>query len=159
MDTASNSSDCIQDVIIKIRSFQRTFSRRFGLLNIRADKRVPYSIIPLRIVYEISSKPGCTTVHLADFLMLDRSVVSRTVKKLVREGLVSRTVSEDDARYYFLYLTDEGQKYLETAVDFTENMVRNNITNHLSSEDSVRLAYHLEQADIILRSINDGKNS
>jgi DNA-binding MarR family transcriptional regulator len=57
-----------------------------------------------------------TVTELADRMQLTQSTVSELVTRAESAGLVTRSQSEDDARVFWLELTEEGQSRLARAV-------------------------------------------
>ena len=53
-----------------IRSFNRAYTRRFGLLN-RGLLHSEFSLVEARILYELAHRDRTTASELADFLALD----------------------------------------------------------------------------------------
>ena len=64
-----------------------------------------------------SAEQGRSTVTgLADRMQLTQSTVTELVTRAESAGLVTRSQSEDDARVFWLELTEEGQARLARAV-------------------------------------------
>ena len=64
-----------------------------------------------------SAEQGRSTVtELADRMQLTQSTVTELVTRAESAGLVTRSQSEDDARVFWLELTEEGQARLARAV-------------------------------------------
>ena len=57
--------------------------------------------------------PGISQVELAAVYKLDKSTLSLAVGRLVKRGLVRRTRSRDDERYYALWLLRPGRLLLQ----------------------------------------------
>lgn len=57
----------------------------------------------------IDHNPGISQVRLAAIYRLDKSTLSLTVSGLVKRGLVRRTRSKVDQRYYGLWLSEAGR--------------------------------------------------
>ena len=144
-----------QEMILKCRSFQRSYSRQLGLLNLRVDKNIPFSLISVRIVMEIDQQPGCTAAHISKHLLLDRAAVSRTLQQLIKAGYVERTSTSNDMRSYNLYLTDSGKAFLESANTHNDNLFQTRLIDKLTPDAAVRLTELLEEADAIIRNISD----
>lgn len=52
----------------------------------------------------ISYNAGCTVSFLAEALHISKSAVTVKVNELIRQGLVTKTQSEQDRRVYFLHV-------------------------------------------------------
>lgn len=62
--------------------------------------------------------PSLTGTELTDLLAVDKSVVSRSVKRLEKCGLVKRTVSSEDARVQLIHITRDGyHRYKQASID------------------------------------------
>jgi DNA-binding MarR family transcriptional regulator len=56
----------------------------------------------------LPDSPSLTATELSDLLAADKSVVSRSVKRLEASGLVEREVSDEDARVQLIHITRDG---------------------------------------------------
>jgi DNA-binding MarR family transcriptional regulator len=89
---------------------------------LRASERVAREegLTPSRYVLLLmieSAEQGRSTVtELADRMQLTQSTVTELVTRAESAGLVTRSQSEDDARVFWLELTEEGQSRLARAV-------------------------------------------
>ena len=144
-----------REQILKLRSFQRSYSRQLGFLNLRTDNRVPFPLVDARILLRIHSRPGCTAVSLSEYLQLDRAAVSRSVKKYINSGYVIRMPSEADGRSYNLYITEKGRAQMDLTTQLSCDIFQTRLIDKLSPEDAERLAELLSEADKIIRSIQD----
>ena len=61
-----------------------------------------------RLITRESEK--CRMQHLAGDMYLSQSALSRTVARLEKSGLVTRTLCQDDRRGVFVELTDDGRE-------------------------------------------------
>lgn len=61
----------------------------------------------------IKANPGVCQSDLTSMYKVDKSTISLSIGGLAKRGLVYRTRSESDNRYYTLWLTDVGRKLLE----------------------------------------------
>lgn len=64
------------------------------------------------IMFVLSHQPGIDQISVANSLGLDRSTTSMVINKLVKDGLVSRSVDVDDRRRHSLQLTVSGRRLL-----------------------------------------------
>lgn len=82
-------------------------ARRLGFLEeALAGTGLPPSSVHALI--EIAARPGCTATDLAGALLLEKSSVSRLVRRLVETGLVSEAPGAVDGRTKALTLTARG---------------------------------------------------
>ena len=97
--------------IAGIRSFNRFYTHILGLLNqhiLDSD----FSLTEARVLLEISKHAPCQANALADRLRLDRSFLSRILKRLEGKALISRTPDPADSRASHIAITPEGQTVL-----------------------------------------------
>jgi len=71
----------------------------------------------LLLMIQSADNGRSTVTELADRMQLTQSTVTELVTRAETAGLVSRTQSADDARVFWLELTDEGQNRLARAVE------------------------------------------
>jgi DNA-binding MarR family transcriptional regulator/RimJ/RimL family protein N-acetyltransferase len=97
--------------IANIRSFNRFYTHILGLLNqhiLDSD----FSLTEARVLLEISKGQPCQANLLADRLRLDRSFLSRILKRLEGKGVVLRTPDPADSRASHIRITPEGKQVL-----------------------------------------------
>ncbi len=61
----------------------------------------------------VNSNPGISQIDLAQVYKLDKSTLSLAVSRLTKRGLVKRTRSQEDGRYYALWLLEPGRRLLQ----------------------------------------------
>lgn len=93
----------------QIRQAQAVLFRDFAAL--AADLRVTPGEFGLLTI--IDANPGISQVDLASVYKLDKSTLSLAVSRLVRRGLIRRTRSRKDERFYALFLRRAGQTLLQ----------------------------------------------
>ncbi len=91
----------------ELRAFNRFYTNLIGVVD-RHILESPYSLTEARILYEVAHDPEATTRKIKTFLQVDEGYISRTVAKLVRQGLVTRSPSPADRRAWHLALTPRG---------------------------------------------------
>jgi len=62
------------------------------------------------VLLELADLKTASITELRNYLVLDKSVVSRTVDTLVKQGLIVRSENPEDRRYSLLHLSNEGVK-------------------------------------------------
>ncbi|RNL95113.1 MarR family transcriptional regulator [Sinomicrobium pectinilyticum] len=97
-----------QALVDEIRAFNRFYTDIIGLLN-RNFLDSPYSLAEIRVVYEIFHQQGIMASEIMDSMHIDKSYLSRILKKLEKDGLVTREKSGEDGRAYLLFLTETGK--------------------------------------------------
>lgn len=70
---------------------------------------IALTMLEVHIVTDIAQSPGITSVELARKWDKTPSYLSQLLRKLEEEGLIYRTLNEQNRKYYNLYLTEKGQ--------------------------------------------------
>lgn len=96
------------DVAAAIRRFNRFYTARIGALGGRFLD-TPHSLTDARVLYELGERGRATAAALAQSLEVDPAQISRTVARLVRGRLLSRTRHARDGRAHELALTARGR--------------------------------------------------
>lgn len=73
------------------------------------------NIAQFGLLASIAAKPGITMSGLAELLELSPSTLTRTLRPIEDEGLISIVADEGNARQRLLKLTREGRRRLEKA--------------------------------------------
>jgi len=101
--------DNLDDKIAKVRSFNRFFTRKIGVLR-EGLLHSSYSLTEVRILFEIANNENPTATMLSRELGLDAGYLSRILTRFEEQGLTKRVRSEQDGRQYYIHLTPEGKK-------------------------------------------------
>jgi DNA-binding MarR family transcriptional regulator len=110
-------------LIDDIRAASRLMVRELGFM----DATVAASDYPpsaVHTILEIGIRGPLTSGELGDFLRLEKSSVSRLVRKLIDCGELRETADEADARSKLLSLTAKGRRTLEALHAFGRQQVR-----------------------------------
>lgn len=97
------------DIITEVRGFNRFYTNILGIL----DKHIlnsGYSLTEARVIFEISKTKHCTANQLCSALDVDRSYMSRIIRKFEKNGLLSRHASKIDNRNIEIQLTEQGME-------------------------------------------------
>jgi len=92
-----------------VRRFNRFYTRKIGVLN-EGVYRSPYSLIEVRVLYELANRRDPTASDLARELGLDPGYLSRILRGFEKRGLIRKSRSSTDARQSHLSLTGRGRK-------------------------------------------------
>ncbi|WP_455655157.1 bifunctional helix-turn-helix transcriptional regulator/GNAT family N-acetyltransferase [Phascolarctobacterium sp.] len=115
------------DSITEIRGFNRFYTSILGLL----DQHIlasGYSLTEARIIFEISKTEYCTASQLCSALDIDRSYMSRIIKKFEKDGLIVRHTVNSDNRNMEISLTVKGNKIFHELNSRSNEQIRNIIT-------------------------------
>ena len=112
----------LEPEIALIRDASRRLVRELGFMRpTLAGTDLPPSAVHALI--EIGARKTMTATELCDALILEKSSVSRMVRKLVRAGEVAEGASSQDARAKPLSLTPQGLASLSRIDDFAQRQV------------------------------------
>lgn len=107
-----NESDA--DEVNQLRSFNRVYTAHLGLLEAHlANSR--FSLSEGRILYELAHRQEPTAADIGRALRLDRSQISRTLKRFSEQGLIVSREDPSHGRNQLLSLTAEGRAAFEKA--------------------------------------------
>lgn len=122
----------------RIRDASRRLVRELGFLRpTLAGTAFPPSAV--HALVEIGARPAMTAAELAEILVLDKSSVSRMLRKLVASGEVAEGASTRDAREKPLSLTRQGRATLDRIDEFARRQVMAAL-EHMAPESRSRLA-------------------
>lgn len=97
--------------IYNVREFDRFYTNILQLTD-KYHLHTNFTILESRILLEINR--GVNTANqLLNLLRLDKGYISRVLKKLENEGLLSKTADKNDLRVKFLELTPAGHEALD----------------------------------------------
>ena len=102
-----------------VRRFNRYYARVLGVFN-QNYLGSELSVTEVRILGEIGRNDRVTAQMLAEYLDLDKSYLSRVIRKLEAAGLLSRERAAEDGRKLYLHLTEPGME-LHTELDRRSN--------------------------------------
>lgn len=130
-------------MIESIRRFNRYYARMLGVFgNKYLD--VDYSPTEVRIIGEIGRNPGVTARAISRYLSLDKSYLSRIIRRLAGEGMIERGRDERDARAMPLHLTPKGEE-LFAELDVRANRQVERQIERLSGEERRELVEAMER--------------
>lgn len=95
--------------IPQIREFNHFYTRQIGVLG-EGYLETPYSLAQARLLYELAQQRRTRWKDLLDRLGLDPGYLSRMIKTLEKEGLLTRSASPQDRRVSHLSLTAKGRR-------------------------------------------------
>jgi DNA-binding MarR family transcriptional regulator/GNAT superfamily N-acetyltransferase len=111
------------NLINQLRSASRLMVRELGFMQatLAATDYPPSSV---HTIVEIGERDSLTAVELVELLGLEKSSVSRMVRKLIEAGEIEEIPHEEDARSKKLRLTAQGKKTLRAIDSFAREQVR-----------------------------------
>ncbi len=105
-----------------IRAASRQMVRELGFME-STVAATDYPPSAVHTILEIGLRGPMTAMQLADFLQLEKSSVSRMVRKLIESGELKETIDPEDARSKPLSLTGKGRRTLASLHDFGRRQV------------------------------------
>ena len=109
-------------LIDDIRAASRQMVRELGFMEATLAA-TDYPPSAVHTILEIGIRGPMTSVQVAEFLHLEKSSVSRMVRKLIACGELKETSDADDARVKPLSLTPKGRRTLASLHDFGRRQV------------------------------------
>lgn len=132
-----------------VRRFNRSYTQRIGAL----DESFLGLGLPLgtaRLVFEIGTDPG-TAQALRRRLGLDSGYLSRLLRRLEADGLVSVVPDPSDRRRRLVELTRRGRTLFRRLEERSEDRARL-LVEPLSERQRTRLVDALAEADLLVRA-------
>jgi DNA-binding MarR family transcriptional regulator len=109
-------------LIDDIRAASREMVRELGFME-QTVAATDYPPSAVHAILEIGARGPMTSGQLAEFLHLEKSSVSRMVRKLIEYGELKELADAEDARIKPLSLTPKGRRTLVAIVDFARRQV------------------------------------
>ncbi|HDR6318090.1 TPA: winged helix-turn-helix transcriptional regulator [Bacillus thuringiensis] len=120
-------------IIYEIRQFNRFYTKVLDLFN-NQILDTDYSLTETRILFEISERTECIANNLVQELNIDRSYMSRILRRFEKEELIEKRSSIKDSRKNFLFLTKKGEELLDIIHIQSDEQI-NQLFNGLSDSD------------------------
>lgn len=135
------------DEVEKIRSFNRTVTRRLGVLNERYLGR-DRPLVESRLLFEIGTE-GASVRELRLRLGLDSGFASRLLRGLERKKLVRTEPAGADGRVRIARLTRSGLAELERINSLSDDLARSMLAP-LDRDQALRLVAAMAEVDLLL---------
>ena len=126
-----------QEVIEKIRSFNRFYTDIIGLL----DKHFldsPFSLTEGRVLYEVRHTEDCTAKKIRENISIDEGYLSRILNTFRKKGLITKSLSSADKRLHIIKLTEKGQKEFASLNEHSDQLI-SRLIEKLSEEECQEL--------------------
>ncbi|KAB2443933.1 MarR family winged helix-turn-helix transcriptional regulator [Bacillus luti] len=120
-------------IIYDIRQFNRFYTKVLGLFN-NQILDTDYSLTETRILFEISERTECIANNLVQELNIDRSYMSRILRRFEKEELIEKRSSLKDSRKNLLFLTKKGEELLDIIHIQSDEQI-NQLFNGLSDSE------------------------
>jgi DNA-binding MarR family transcriptional regulator len=109
-------------LIDDIRAASRQMVRELGFME-QTVAATDYPPSAVHAIVEIGARGPMTSGQLADILHLEKSSISRMIRKLIERGELKEQVDPEDARIKALSLTPKGRRTLAAITDFGRRQV------------------------------------
>ncbi|PEE26445.1 MarR family transcriptional regulator [Bacillus toyonensis] len=120
-------------IIYEIRLFNRFYTKVLDLFN-NQILDTDYSLTETRILFEISERTECIANNLVQELNIDRSYMSRILRRFEKEELIEKRSSIKDNRKNLLFLTKKGEELLDIIHIQSDEQI-NQLFNGLSDSE------------------------
>lgn len=133
-----------------VRRFNRFYTKEIGVLR---DGLLdsPFSLVEVRVLYELAHRKDPTASELARDLGLDAGYLSRILRDFKQRGLIARRPSELDGRRSHLSLTKKGQRTF-APLDARAREEVGAVLSKLTAVDQNRLVESLQTIEKLLGS-------
>jgi DNA-binding MarR family transcriptional regulator len=102
-----------------------------------------------RILYEIYNNSGFTVRKIKNILQVDEGYLSRTIDKLIKQGLILKKQSNKDRRVFNLTLSKSGEReFLKLNLKSEESVAE--MIDHLTPDEVVQLALIMDKISKLL---------
>ena len=137
-----------QELIDKIRSFNRFYTNIIGLLD-RHFLNTPYSLTEGRVLYEIAHTELCTAKKIRANIDIDEGYLSRIIDKFIKQGVVRKTPAPVDRRLHIIVLTEKGMREFAKLNENSNKLIAQMI-ERLSEEERAELIEVMERIHELL---------
>ena len=131
-----------QEVIDKIRSFNRFYTNIIGLLD-QHYLDSPFSLTEGRVLYEICNTEECSAKKIRESIVIDEGYLSRILDSFSKRGLIKRTPSRNDGRLRLIVPTEKGKAEFQSLNDNSNRLI-SQLIEKLSGEERENLGHHIE---------------
>lgn len=137
-----------ESIIKNVRAFNRFYTKIIGLLD-KSYLETGHTLTEARILFEISPVEKTDTSKIIDSILIDKGYLSRTLKKLEKGQLITKSKSEEDSRASKISLTARGIAELDMLNTLTNHQIEV-LLQDLTSKDRDHLVLHMNSIIKIL---------
>ena len=131
-----------QELIDKIRSFNRFYTNVIGLLD-QHFLDSPFSLTEGRVLYEICNTEECSAKKIREKIVIDEGYLSRILDSFAKRGLIRKTPSSSDGRLRIIAPTEKGKREF-TLLNENSNSLISQLIERLSDEERADLLSNME---------------
>ncbi|MBN2118936.1 MAG: winged helix-turn-helix transcriptional regulator [Anaerolineales bacterium] len=137
-----------QEVIEKIRKFNRFYTNVIGLLD-QHFLDTPYSLTEGRVLYEIYHMQECSARKIMENIVIDEGYLSRIINRFIKWGLVRKVPSAKDKRLHLILLTEKGSREFSKLNDNSNRLI-SELIEKLSEKELADLTSMMEKIHELL---------
>ena len=137
-----------QELIDKIRSFNRFYTNVIGLLD-QHYLDSPFSLTEGRILFEICNTEDCSAKKIREKVDIDEGYLSRILDNFVKRGLIKKTPAATDGRLRIIIPTEKGRQEFASLNENANKTIFRTIEN-LSEQERTDLVDMMEQIRALL---------
>jgi DNA-binding MarR family transcriptional regulator/N-acetylglutamate synthase-like GNAT family acetyltransferase len=149
------SSMDFEDRVRAVRSFNRFYTKRLGLLH-QGMVGSSFSLAEGRVLYELAHRDRPTASDVGKALDLDAGYLSRLLRGFGRRGLVAARASATDRRQRYLQLTASGRWASDKLDDGSQKAV-GTLLRPLTAADQRRLVGAVQTIETLLGDAKPGR--
>jgi DNA-binding MarR family transcriptional regulator len=139
-----------QEVIDRIRSFNRFYTNIIGLLD-QHYLNSPFSLTEGRVLYEICNTEDCSAKKIRESIVIDEGYLSRVLDSFAKRGLIKKTRSSVDGRLWIIVPTQKGKREFANLNDNSNRLIIQMIEK-LSPQECTELIQTMERIRELLNN-------
>lgn len=124
------------------------------VLTPRSHKDYGYTKMQLIIFNALATRESLNMTQIADFIGASKEQATRAVAPMVNDGLVERSVPEENRTRVDIRLTPEGKTFMCSYFRDAESRIRERVGASLNAEERRRLRAALTTAAELLMKVN-----
>ena len=137
-----------QELIDKIRSFNRFYTNIIGLLD-QHFLDSPFSLTEGRVLYEICNTEECCAKKIREKIVIDEGYLSRILDSFAKRGLIKKTPSSSDGRLRIIVPTEKGKREF-IQLNENSNILISKLIEKLSEQERQDLLSKMEGIRMLL---------
>ena len=138
-----------QEIIERIRQFNRFYIQFFGLYNNNLLES-KFSLTEARVFFELGKREFCTSKEIIMTLKIDTGYMSRMIKKFETNGYIKREGSSEDGRKQIISLTSMGIG-IHNELNKETNKHIKCILKDLNDSEKEELKQNLDDIELLLK--------
>ena len=142
-----------QDLVDKIRGFNRFYTNVIGLLD-QHFLDSPFSLTEGRVLYEICNTNECSAKKIREKILIDEGYLSRILDSFSKRGFIKKTPSQMDGRLRIIVPTEKGQREFAT-LNQNSNRLISQLIEKMSEEERTELSSNMERIRTLLEKSNE----